>query len=113
MPRKPNPLGTVRTQVMLPVPVKEWLDSKASERDKASKAIRGRAVKMSHLVTNAVEFMRANPEVVEAWARNREVADPLKQREVREALSFFHGNRKLANAFLRARRSEHGGRTRS
>jgi hypothetical protein len=101
MPRKRNPLGISRTQILLPTPDRKWLETQAKQRDTASKANGGHAVKMSHLVTNAVEFFEANTELVDGWIRSRQSVDTATKKEVRDALRFFRGNRKLGRAFLR------------
>ena len=98
MARKRNPQGISRTQILFPTPDKEWLETQARQRDAASKANGGHAVKMSHLVTNAVEFYQANTALVDAWLRNRQAG---ADKEISDALRFLRGNRKLATAFLK------------
>lgn len=105
MPRKA--LGIVRTQLSLPIPLKEWLEERALQKDRASKANKGPSVKMSHLVSDAVGFMKANEGLVEAWAGSQKVADPRRQREIRDAVTFYQGNRRLVKAYLKSHR---GGR---
>ena len=106
MARKPNPHGISRAQVLFPTPDKEWLETQARKRDSTSKAHGGHSVKISHLVTNAVEFYMAHPDLVDAWLRDRQhqaadINDELRDVVVRDALRFYRGNRKLARAYLK------------
>jgi hypothetical protein len=95
--RKANPEGITRTQVLFPTPDKVWLETEAYQRDTASKSNGGRSVKVSHLVTNAIEFYRANTALVDAWIRDRAAIEPPSKRELSAAVRFCSGNRTPSN----------------
>ena len=83
--------------MLFPTPDKVWLETEAYQRDTASKSNGGRSVKVSHLVTNAIEFYRANTALVDAWIRDRAAIDLPSKKELSAALRSYRSNRKLSN----------------
>jgi len=83
--------------VLFPTPDKVWLETEAYQRDTASKSNGGRSVKVSHLVTNAIEFYRANTALVDAWIRDRATIDLPSKKELSAALRSYRSNLKLSN----------------
>ncbi len=98
MSRPSSPNGVSRFQVILPTPVREWLESQARVRDGMAKARGDHAVKISHLITRAVEFYMAHPELVDAWDCSRNTTKP---RETERALRFYQRFKKPVSALLK------------